>query len=96
MAFGSDLLGELHPWQSQEFAIRAQVLPAIEILASATTIAADLVGMSGKLGVIAPGAIADLLVVEGSPLADITVLAKPEQNFKMVMKAGTIYQRTDL
>ena len=93
MAFGTDLLGELHVRQSDEFAIRAQVLPAAEILASATTIAAELIGMQGKLGIIAEGAIADLIVVNGSPLDDITVLANPDKNILLVMKAGKIYRQ---
>jgi imidazolonepropionase-like amidohydrolase len=93
MAFGTDLLGELHVRQSDEFAIRAQVLPAAEILASATTIAAELIGMQGKLGIIAEGAIADLIVVNGSPLDDITVLANPDKNILLVMKAGNIYRQ---
>jgi imidazolonepropionase-like amidohydrolase len=88
MAFGTDLLGELHIRQSEEFAIRAQVLPAAEILASATTVAAELIGMQGKLGIIAEGAIADIIVVDGSPLDDITVLANPDKNIRLVMKAG--------
>jgi len=92
MAFGTDLLGELHVRQSEEFAIRAQVLPAAEILASATTVAAELIGMQGKLGIIAEGAIADIIVVDGSPLDDITVLANPNKNILLVMKAGAIYR----
>lgn len=92
MAFGTDLLGELHVRQNEEFAIRAQVLPAAEILASATTVAAELIGMQGKLGIIAEGAIADIIVVDGSPLDDITVLANPARNILLVMKAGVIYR----
>jgi imidazolonepropionase-like amidohydrolase len=88
MAFGTDLLGELHVRQSEEFAIRAQVLPAAEILASTTTVAAKLIGMQGKLGIIAEGAIADIIVVDGSPLDDITLLANPDKNIRLVMKAG--------
>ena len=81
MAFGTDLLGPTHVRQSEEFAIRARVLTAGEILASATTVGAELVGMKGRLGVVAEGAIADLLVVDGSPLEDITVLANPNEEF---------------
>ena len=96
MAFGTDLLGPTHARQSEEFAIRARVLSAREILASATTVGAKLVGMEGKLGVVAEGAIADLLVVDGSPLDDITLLARPEKNLRLVMKEGVIHHRTGL
>ena len=94
MAFGTDLLGETHVRQSEEFAIRARVLPAPPILAAATTIAAKLIGMEGRLGVVQPGAIADLLVVEGDPLADIALLAQPERAIRLVMKQGSIHRNT--
>jgi imidazolonepropionase-like amidohydrolase len=96
MAFGTDLLGPTHVRQCEEFAIRARVLPAAEILASATTIGAKLVGMEGRLGVIAEGAIADLLVVDGNPLEDITVLATPTKNLLLVMKEGFIHHRREV
>jgi imidazolonepropionase-like amidohydrolase len=44
------------------------------------------------LGTIAPGAYADLLVVDGNPLSDIRVLVKPEQTLKLIMKGGVIYK----
>jgi imidazolonepropionase-like amidohydrolase len=69
------------------------VLSAAEILASATTVGAQLVGMEGRIGVVAEGAIADLLVVDGSPLEDITVLAEPQKNLRLVMKEGVVYHR---
>lgn len=94
MAFGTDLLGETQVRQSEEFAIRARVLPASDILASATSIAARLIGMEGKLGIVAPGACADLLVVEGNPLADITLLSRPEQTVAVIMKGGVFHRNT--
>ena len=96
MAFGTDLLGETHVRQSEEFAIRSRVLPAAEILASATTVAARLVGMEGKLGVVAPGAVADLLVVQGAPLEDAAILADHQRSILMVMKAGAIHRRAEV
>jgi len=95
IAFGTDLLGETHVRQSEEFAIRSRVLPSAEILASATTVAARLIGMEGKLGVVAPGAIADLLVVQGAPLDDVAILADPWRSVQMVMKAGAIHRWAD-
>jgi len=95
IAFGTDLLGETHVRQSEELAIRSRVLPSAEILASATTVAARLIGMEGKLGVVAPGAIADLLVVQGAPLDDVAILADPWRSVQMVMKAGAIHRWAD-
>ena len=44
------------------------------------------------LGVIAEGAHADLLVVEGNPLADLGVLLDPQRNLKLIMKGGVVYK----
>ena len=88
IGFGTDLLGETHVHQNQEFAIRARVLPAIEILRSATLVNASLLRRDGELGVVAAGAFADLLVVDGNPLADVALLAEPEKSLVAVMKGG--------
>ena len=48
----------------------------------------------GKLGVVAEGALADLLLVDGDPLADLKLVTDPEKNFLVVMKDGIIYKDT--
>jgi imidazolonepropionase-like amidohydrolase len=88
MGFGSDLLGELHEHQSHEFAIRAEVLGARAALQSATTVAAEILRMEGRLGVVAPGAFADLLLVDGDPLADISVLEGQGARIALIMQRG--------
>jgi imidazolonepropionase-like amidohydrolase len=90
MGFGSDLLGEMHAFQTGEFRIRAEVLGNLEALRSATSIAADIVNMKGELGVIAPGAIADVLVLDGNPLADIGVVAGEGERIELVMQRGKV------
>ncbi len=96
MAYGTDLLGESHARQCEEFAIRARVLPSREILASATTVAAKLIGMEGKLGVVSEGALADLVVVEGNPLEEVALLANPGRNLKLVVQGGKVrHERLD-
>ena len=71
-----------------------------EILRQTTSITAGLVEMSGKrnpyrgkLGVIREDALADLLIVDGNPLEDISVLADPD-NLRLIMKDGVIYKDT--
>jgi imidazolonepropionase-like amidohydrolase len=88
IAFGTDLLGPMHAHQSREFTIRAQVQPPDAIIRSATTTAARLLNLEGQVGVVAPGAYADLLVVDGNPLEDIALLAAPDQHVKMIVKSG--------
>ena len=48
--YGTGLLGETHYYQSREFSVRAQVLPAFEIIRSASTINAELLNRSGASG----------------------------------------------
>ena len=88
MAYGTDLLGEMHRHQSAEFALRARAIPAIEVLRSATTLAAKLCGLEGRAGVIEPGADADLLVVDANPLVDWSVLEGQGARIFGIMQAG--------
>ncbi|WP_213307435.1 metal-dependent hydrolase family protein [Paraburkholderia sacchari] len=90
MGFGSDLLGEMHAFQCGEFRIRAEVLGNLEALRSATSVAADIVNMKGELGVIAAGAIADVLVLDGNPLADIGVVANDGERVEYVLQRGKV------
>jgi imidazolonepropionase-like amidohydrolase len=91
LVFGTDLLGGMHVHQSEEFRIRAQVQPAQEVLRSATTTAARLLGVEGQAGTVAPGAWGDLLVVDGNPLDDVGLLAAPGRHLRMVVKSGVIH-----
>ncbi len=88
MAYGSDLLGQMHQHQSNEFVLRGEVLPAIEVVRSATVNAAKVVKHEGKLGVIAQGAYADLIVVDGDPLKDLSVLTGQGRHMPAIMKGG--------
>lgn len=75
LCYGTDLLGGMQRHQSKEFAIRAEVVPTIDTIRSATTTAARLIQREGELGVIAPGALGDLIVLDRDPLHDVTVLS---------------------
>src|SRR5882672_1276118 len=88
MGYGSDLLGESHVHQSEELRIRAEIVGNLEALRSATTVAADILKRRGRLGVIAPGATADMLVVRGNPLQDINVLVGQGERLDAVIKDG--------
>ena len=89
IAYGTDLLGEMQSHQNQEFALRADVQPAIDIIRSATTVGAELLNRSGEIGVVAPGAYGDLIVLERDPVEDVRVLADPEK-FSYVIQGGHI------
>ncbi len=88
LVYGSDLLGGMHRHQNEEFRLRAKVQPTIDVIRSATTTAADLLGERGNLGVIAPGAVADLLVLDADPVTDIGVLADIGQHLIALVQDG--------
>lgn len=88
VVFGTDLLGRMHAQQNDEFAIRAEALSPVEVLQSATIVAARLLRAEGQLGQLVPGAHADLLVVDGDPTADLGMLAAPETGIRLVMQGG--------
>jgi imidazolonepropionase-like amidohydrolase len=92
VAYGTDLLGPLQAEQSREFVLRAQVLSPLEIVRSATLVGARVLRREGKLGCLRPDAIADLLVVDGNPLKDISVLGTPERSLVAIMKGGRFYR----
>jgi imidazolonepropionase-like amidohydrolase len=72
-----------------------------EVLTMATANNAELLAMSGprnpypgKLGVVEEGALADLLLVDGDPVANIKLVEDPGKNFLVIMKDGKIYKDT--
>ena len=91
MGLGTDLLGELHEHQSTELLIRSEVLSPMEIIQSATAVNAAILMQDGKLGVVAPGATADILVVDGDPTADLNLLQGQGAHLPVIMKAGEFF-----
>jgi imidazolonepropionase-like amidohydrolase len=70
-----------------------------EVLRMATSTNGELLALSGlrspyrgKLGVVEEGALADLLIVDGDPIANIRLLEDPERNLRVIMKDGRIYK----
>ncbi|MCA0341310.1 MAG: amidohydrolase family protein, partial [Proteobacteria bacterium] len=92
MAFGSDLLGELRNYHCMEFDLLAKVLTPAEIVRSATVVGAELCGMRGETGVIAPGALADLVVVDGDPLIEIGLLTGDGAHIPLIMRDGMVFK----
>ncbi len=94
IGFGTDLLGpRAGKMQSQEFVLRAKGSETPhQIISSATYINAEILQQEGKLGVIKEGAFADLIVVDGNPLEDISLLSGQGEHIPLVMKAGVVYK----
>ena len=91
VAFGTDAGVYPHGLNARQFAFMVRYgLTPMQAIQSATTSAADLLGWSDRVGSIAPGRYADLVAVDGDPLADITLL----EHVNFVMKGGVIYKDT--
>lgn len=91
--FGTDLFGALQSEQSRELLIRAEVELSVDVLRSATSVNAELLGMAGKLGCIQPGAFADILVVDGDPISDLNVLQGQGEQIRYIVRGGEFIRR---
>lgn len=90
MGIGTDIFGpEYHHLQSNEFQYRGEVQPAIDVLRSATSIGAEIIQQTGQIGEIIPGAFADMIVLDESPLDDLSVFQRPGQ-MPLIVKGGNI------
>jgi imidazolonepropionase-like amidohydrolase len=96
IVFGSDAVAGAHGHNAEEFVIRVRdcgVVP-MTALVSANALAAEALGMSDRIGAIAPGLQADIIALDGNPLTDITAVRR----IAFVMKGGVVYRngpRTD-
>jgi imidazolonepropionase-like amidohydrolase len=79
-------------WEFELFQYKFGFEPA-EILAAATRDGAGIMGMADELGQIKPGYLADLLVIDGDPLSDVTLLQNKD-NLLMIMQEGEFYKRS--
>jgi imidazolonepropionase-like amidohydrolase len=90
VAFGTDVGG--FKWSepiAQEFVREVELgMTPMQAIQSATSRAADLLGKRGEIGVVAPGAYADLIAVASDPLADVNVL----KTVHFVMKDGVVFK----
>jgi imidazolonepropionase-like amidohydrolase len=103
VAFGSDVLFSPALWRRQTHRLAKLVrwMTPAEVLIMATSRNAELLAVSGprnpypgRLGVVAKGALADLLLVDGNPLQDIDLITTPETTMPVIIKAGVIVKNT--
>ena len=90
IVFGTDAVPGAHGRNAEEFIFRVKDggQPAMEAIVSATSVAAASIGLDQQIGVIAPGMEADIIAVDGDPLADITAVRR----VVFVMKGGKVYK----
>lgn len=95
IGLGTDIFGtDFHDLQANEFRYRAAVDRPIDILRSATSINGEIMQRQGELGVIAPGAKADLLLIDGDPLQDIAVFERFATHMPLIVKGGKVMRCT--
>lgn len=88
IAFGTDLFGPFQEHQSLEFSLRQEVCSPADTIRSATVVCAELFNMQGRIGIIAPGAYADLLAIDGDPLQAPELLQEQGRYMSVIMKEG--------
>ena len=97
--FGTDLVFGMYDRLGIEFTARRDYFTAAEILRQATSESAEIIRMVGKLdryekfGEIREGWLADLLLIEGNPFEDISILERPEESLAIIMKDGAFHKR---
>lgn len=87
--FGTDLVGGLDHYQGGEFQLRREVWSAAEVLRSATSVNAEVVRRP-DVGKIAEGLIADIIVIQGNPLDDMSIFTGDGRNVQLVIKGGEV------
>jgi imidazolonepropionase-like amidohydrolase len=92
IAYGTDLSGDLHDYQSTEFEVRAEVQSPVQIIRGATIIAAELFQMAGQIGIVAEDAFADLIVIDGNPLENIALLQEQGRHMPLIMRDGQLFK----
>ena len=102
-AWGTDTLfdAKAAATQGEQLAKMVRWYTPAEVLKMGTADNGELLALSGlrspyegKLGVVEAGALADLLLVDGDPIANIDLIADPANNFVVIMKDGRIYKNT--
>jgi imidazolonepropionase-like amidohydrolase len=90
MAYGTDLLGAMHRRQLSEFDLRADVVPAAELIRAATTTAAVLIRKETEIGRVAEGYRADLIAFRGDPIRNIRLMARLDAELRLVIRNGAV------
>ena len=90
LGFGTDLFGDGHQHQLQEFRTRSDVQKPYDVLRSATGINAEILQRPDDIGCVKQGAFADLILIDGNPLEDLSLFYGERSAVSLVMKEGQI------
>lgn len=89
---GSDLLGPMQCNKGQTLALQARVLGTMGALVATTKTNAEILGVEEDLGTIEEGKIADLVLVNGDPLKDLSIFEDYRHNISLIVQGGKVYK----
>jgi imidazolonepropionase-like amidohydrolase len=92
IASGSDLLGPMQRYKGMELELQARVLGPMGAIVATTKTNAELLKKEKDLGTIEAGKLADLILVQGDPLKDITLLQQYEEKISLIIQGGKVYK----
>lgn len=90
IASGSDIVGPNQHLKGREFSLKAEVMSPMETIVSATRTNAEMMKIDDRLGTVEAGKLADLIVINGNPLADLSLFEQGLDKVTMVMRGGRI------
>ena len=88
IASGSDCLGPMHVYKGRELEIQARVMGPMGAIVAATRTNAELIGREQDLGTIAAGKLADLILLDGDPLRDMTLFQHYPEKITLILQNG--------
>ncbi|UCF91370.1 MAG: amidohydrolase family protein [Desulfobacterales bacterium] len=92
IASGSDLLGPMQIYRAKELELQARVMGPLGAIVAATKTNAELIGRDKDLGTLKAGKPADLILVDGDPLKDITMLQQCQEKIVLIMQGGRMHK----
>lgn len=92
IASGSDLLGPMQVYKGMELELKARVVGAMKAIVATTKTNAELIRREKDLGTVEAGKLADLIVVAGDPLKDISLIQNYKENVTVIVQGGTVHK----
>jgi imidazolonepropionase-like amidohydrolase len=92
IASGSDLLGPMQIYKGTELELKSRVLGPMGAIVATTKTNAELLRKDKDLGTVEAGKLADLILVDGDPLEDITLFQKYSEKITLIMQGGGVYK----